>query len=378
MGETTETIRLRLQADQFAVEIQKQKDHIKNLDNQLKQFELTAKKRNQIIIDKAGAEKNLKELQNQAKDTETALKNTGKGAEISGKSFLKMGLMLTGVAGAGRGAIEFLKKFFKESVVFQSINIAIGKLGKSVSSFIDRSLKPLIKGMTNVRDLEIEKILKDTEKAAIKDAAAFQTLALKVNGLGKVLNPTLQDQQAYSRAIEAIKKQYPEYLGFLSTEIKNHTENNKLIQAQSDLLYKQIAEKMALKETEELIQDRIKAERELNKVMDEKVVLSEELQAIELSPEFQAALKGQSDSALKSIKNTLKNDEVLTKRLRTQTKHNEALKRTTELSDTIITLDEKINKTKQDYLNILNRTSQTETGLAGKAADAKAEADAMA
>jgi hypothetical protein len=63
MGETTELIRLQLQASNFAVDIQKQKDKIKEIDQAIKAVGKSSEKRNQFIIEKAEAEKRLKEIE---------------------------------------------------------------------------------------------------------------------------------------------------------------------------------------------------------------------------------------------------------------------------------------------------------------------------
>jgi SMC interacting uncharacterized protein involved in chromosome segregation len=263
MAETTEIIRLQLQADQFAVQIQRQKDHIKDLNNQLKQTDITLKQKKQLIIDKAGAEKALKELQSQAKSTTKAIQNAGAGAEISGKSFLKMGLMMTGAIGAGRGLVELLKNLFKNSEVFQKINNAISDFGKAVSSMVDDVLGKFVSGLKSAKDLEFEKSLEKIREKSIENIASFEVLARQVENLGSKLEPTATEQLRYSKAVEELKKQYPEYLSLMSTEIENHKENISLLEIKRRMLFDEIKRKVIVEELEVAIRAQIKAEREL-------------------------------------------------------------------------------------------------------------------
>jgi hypothetical protein len=263
MAETTEIIRLQLQADQFAVQIQRQKDHIKDLNNQLKQTDITLKQKKQLIIDKAGAEKALKELQSQAKNTTKAIQNAGAGAEISGKSFLKMGLMMTGAIGAGRGLVELLKNLFKNSEVFQKINNAISDFGKTVSSMVDDFLGKFVSGLKSAKDLEFEKSLEKIREKSIENIASFEVLARQVENLGSKLEPTATEQLRYSKAVEELKKQYPEYLSLMSTEIENHKENISLLEIKRRMLFDEIKRKVIVEELEVAIRAQIKAEREL-------------------------------------------------------------------------------------------------------------------
>jgi hypothetical protein len=265
MAETTEIIRLQLQADQFAVQIQRQKDHIKDLNNQLKQTDITLKQKKQLIIDKAGAEKALKELQSQAKSTTKAIQNAGAGAEISGKSFLKMGLMMTGAIGAGRGLVELLKNLFKNSEVFQKINNAISDFGKTVSSMVDDVLGKFVSGLKSAKDLEFEKSLEKIREKSIENIASFEVLARQVEKLGSKLEPTATEQLRYSKAVEELKKQYPEYLSLMSTEIENHKENISLLEIKRRMLFDEIERKVITEEMEAAIRNQIIAERELQK-----------------------------------------------------------------------------------------------------------------
>jgi len=261
MGETTELIRLQLQASNFAVDIQKQKDKIKEIDQAIKAVGKSSEKRNQFIIEKAEAEKRLKELQQQFKETEKAAKQAGQG---SAKGFLKAGLVFTGLIGAGRGLIQTLRNIVKESAAVQRISEYYDEVKKSIAGVIDSALNPLINKFETLfrinPDTEIRKIAKAAEESGLK----FEMLAGKVETLGSKLKPTVLDQQQYAKAIEELKKQYPEYLTFMSTEIGNHTENIKLLQQQRDLVYDQIKQKMMMEEAEVFIRRQVKAQLDLN------------------------------------------------------------------------------------------------------------------
>jgi hypothetical protein len=303
---------------------------LKTLDNTIKKLETElqfyAKWNTDYGQQKRDAIKSELDLQNKAKDAllkniketqkeqEKLAKVSKETTEVSTKGFKKMAFLILGVAGAGRGLVTFLRKLFKESEAFKVLNIYIGKFGTEISKVIDKGLKPFIKNLQGIRDIEIEKTLKKTEESAISNIASFEILTKKLNDLGKILKPSVIDQKNYAKAVEELKSKYPEYLGYMSTEITNHKENNKLIELQRDLLYNQIVEKVKLAKTEELLKDQIQARLDIKKAEIEIDATRKKMQEYE-NTEDNTYYTGLWLDAIDKLKDAKTRDEKATKEL---------------------------------------------------------------
>jgi hypothetical protein len=263
MAEQTEVIKLSLKVDDYLLKIQAAKDQIKELDKAIKELNKDSGARKELIIEKANAEKGLKQLQAELKATEKASEEA---SNTSVKSFKKIALIMTAVIGAGAELKEFFKKLFRESEAFQAINIKIAEMGKAFSGLIDYYLKPFIGNLKTAKDIEFEKSLDKIRDSAIEDLASFELLARNVENLGNKLNPTATEQFRYSQAVEELKKQYPEYLSLMSTEISNHKENITLLEIKRKMLFDDIKRKVVAEEMEVAIREQIKAEQELSKI----------------------------------------------------------------------------------------------------------------
>ena len=265
MSTETETLKLQLDYSKFVVDIQKTKDKIKELDKAIKELDPKSGARKDLVIIREQEAQKLKDLQKE-------LKNFGKTSDSvstsSIKSFGRMALMFTGILGLGRGMTELFKKLFKESEAFQKINIAVQEFGVALGGLIDKFLSPFVKGLKSARDIEFEKSLEKIRNSAIENAASFEVLARQVETLGSVLNPTATEQIRYANAVEKLKKEYPEYLSLMSTEISNHKENIGLLETKRKMLRDDIERKVITEEYEVALRNQIKAERELANIKD--------------------------------------------------------------------------------------------------------------
>lgn len=257
MAEQTEVIKLSLKVDDYLLKIQAAKDQIKELDKAIKELNKDSGARKELIIEKANAEKGLKQLQSELKATEKAIQNTAKsgkfsfmelwaGIQLGYGAFKKIVGALTGFKDAARDAVETNQKF---KVVFSSIEKDAERMAKSLAEAFDLS------------DITAKKLLSDTgnlligfgmtEDAALKMSFSINTIAQDLVSFTNYSGGTEAAAQALTSAMTGntraakslgivIRQENQEF----KSRVKYLQENNGLTQqaATSTAIYEQIVQ----------------------------------------------------------------------------------------------------------------------------------------
>lgn len=138
---------------------------------------------------------------------------------------------------------------------------------KEQSEELGENLLPIFNKWNDLQldmlDMAFGDELDNIRKEAGKEALAFETLAAKVEYLSGKQEKSKTEQQEYAKALEEIKKLYPEYLQDLDSEKTAHQDIVKALGQQRGLTREKIIQNMYEKEKAELIQRQASAQIDL-------------------------------------------------------------------------------------------------------------------
>lgn len=243
--------------DEANIKLQQEKDKVQELNKAIKDLGKESGARKDLIIEKAQAEKNIKDIRTNIKEYEKEVKEANKGAKasfIEVWAAVQLGIMafkkvigaVTGFKNAARDAVETNQKF---KVVFSSIEKDAEKMAKSLAEAFDLSGTTAKKLLSDTGNLLIGFGM--TEDAALKMSFSINTIAQDLVSFTNYTGGTEAAAQALTSAMTG-NTRAAKSLGIVirqeNAEFKNRVkylqENNGLTQqaATSTAIYEQIVQ----------------------------------------------------------------------------------------------------------------------------------------